>query len=314
MPNENERRFGISAVAQITGLTTHTIRAWENRYDAVAVDRTDSGRRVYSESTVARLQMLSRLIRLGHRIGDLAGLADEELKSLLTEGSGRESSSRAAEFKPLRIAIMGAGSASLARALAAHPDACKVVLTRPAPLPLGPELSEQQIDALILQLPSVTPAATQELIDVQLRYREARVVLVYSFARERDLQVLRARGILLQRSPATTTDLLTTLVGIRENAVRLEADEPAQPLFSAAALDELAALPSAIDCQCPQHLASLVSNLVAFEQYSADCENRNEADAALHALLCREVGRARQIVETNLQRVIDAEGIVLTAA
>ena len=312
MPQEGTRRFGISAVAQITGLTTHTIRAWENRYDAIAVERTQSGRRVYGEGAVSRLQMLNRLVRIGHRISDIAELPDEELETLLTD-SGQRMAGEDRSFTPLRIAVLGAGSASLARALRAHTDVCEVILQRNTPLPAGFDVSDHKLDGLILEIPSLTPVVAQELVELQLRYRELGILLVYGFARDRDLEVLRARGIVIQRSPATTTDVLGALASLRVSVTSSDDSDPPPPVFSAAALAELSAMPSAIDCQCPQHLATLVTSLVAFEQYSADCENRNEADAALHALLSREVGRARQIIETNLKRVIDAEGIVVSA-
>jgi DNA-binding transcriptional MerR regulator len=311
MPQDNPRRFGISAVAQITGLTTHTIRAWENRHAAVAVDRTDTGQRVYTEAAVSRLQMLNRLIKAGHRIGDIAQLPDSELESLLT-ASGYGAPAEAGMPAPLRIAVLGAGSASLARALRAHPDACRVVAQKTAPLPVGFDPVAEQIGALVVEIPSLTPASTQELVDMQMRYREIGMLVVYSFARDRDLEVLRARGIVIQRSPATTTDVLAALKRLDASANATVMADPPPPVFSAQALAELIAMPSAIDCQCPQHLAMLVTSLMAFEQYSTDCENRNAADAALHALLCREVGRARHIIELNLQRVIDAEGVVLS--
>jgi DNA-binding transcriptional MerR regulator len=313
MPQDSTRRFGISAVAQITGLTTHTIRAWENRYDAIAVDRTQSGRRVYSEGAVSRLQMLNRLVRVGHRIGDIAELPDEELETLLTD-SGQRMTGEDRKLAPMRVAVLGAGGASLARALSAHSDICEVVLQKDAPQPVGLDLADHQLDGLILEIPSLTPAVAQELVELQLRYRELGILLIYGFARDRDLEVLRARGIVIQRAPATTTDVIGALAGLRVATRSSDESDPPPPVFSAAALAELSTMPSAIDCQCPQHLATLVTSLVAFEQYSADCENRNEADAALHALLSREVGLARHIVEKNLQRVIDAEGIVLSKA
>ncbi len=312
MPQDMPRRFGISAVAQLTGLTTHTIRAWENRYAAVDVERTESGRRVYTESAVSRLQMLNRLSRNGHRIGDIAPLADSELENLLAE-SGHGAIGEARKVQPLRVAVLGAGSATVSRALRAHPDVCEVVLEATTTLPFAGEFAAHRLDGLIVDIPSLTPTVAEELVDLRLRYKDTGIMVVHGFARDRDLAVLRARGIVIHRAPITTTDILTALAGFRvgEPATADGGSQP--PLFSAAALAELAVMPSKIDCQCPQHLATLVTSLTAFEQYSADCENRNAADAALHALLGQEVARARRIVETSLQRVIDSEGIVLSA-
>ena len=71
---------------------------------------------------------------------------------------------------------------------------------------------------------------------------------------------------------------------------------------------------TAVDCECPHHLVTLIRSLNAFETYSVDCESRSPADAALHSQLAAETGRARQIVESALQAVIDSEGINLRDA
>ena len=66
-----------------------------------------------------------------------------------------------------------------------------------------------------------------------------------------------------------------------------------------------------VQCECPHHLADLWFSLRAFEEYSAACENRNPADAALHHYLWATAARARASFEEALIRVADAEGIEL---
>ena len=51
--------------------------------------------------------------------------------------------------------------------------------------------------------------------------------------------------------------------------------------------------------------------LSAFEKYSAECSNRNLEDAQLHAYLKDMAGAARSLFESALQRVAQAEGILL---
>ncbi|MFN7271331.1 MAG: MerR family transcriptional regulator, partial [Gammaproteobacteria bacterium] len=41
-------QFTIKAVAQATGVTVETLRAWERRYEVVQPSRDGSGRRTYS--------------------------------------------------------------------------------------------------------------------------------------------------------------------------------------------------------------------------------------------------------------------------
>jgi DNA-binding transcriptional MerR regulator len=74
--------FNIQMAAQVSGVSTHTIRAWEKRYSALVPDRTSSGRRQYSTQDIERLSLLSQLTALGNTISQIARLPDEELKSI----------------------------------------------------------------------------------------------------------------------------------------------------------------------------------------------------------------------------------------
>ncbi len=66
-----------------------------------------------------------------------------------------------------------------------------------------------------------------------------------------------------------------------------------------------------IACECPSHLAELIINLGAFEQYSSECANRNDIDAQLHSQLNQSAGKARALLEDSLSRLMEIEGIVL---
>ena len=48
-----------------------------------------------------------------------------------------------------------------------------------------------------------------------------------------------------------------------------------------------------------------------FETYSAECESRSPADAALHQYLTQVTGNARAMMEIALERVVEAEGIAM---
>ena len=72
--------YSLGAVSRLTGLSSHVLRAWERRYQAVSPLRTAGGTRRYRESDVARLRLLAAATRAGHRIGDIAGLSEAELR------------------------------------------------------------------------------------------------------------------------------------------------------------------------------------------------------------------------------------------
>jgi DNA-binding transcriptional MerR regulator/methylmalonyl-CoA mutase cobalamin-binding subunit len=81
--------YPLGAVVKLTGLSAHTIRAWERRYGAVRPRRTEGGTRRYSGSDVARLRLLRAATEAGFRIGDLAGLTDAAIEERLTPNEER---------------------------------------------------------------------------------------------------------------------------------------------------------------------------------------------------------------------------------
>jgi DNA-binding transcriptional MerR regulator/methylmalonyl-CoA mutase cobalamin-binding subunit len=81
--------YSIKAVAQATGLTVETLRAWERRYGIVAPNRDSSGRRVYRPEDVLRLRRLREATERGHPIGRLASLDEDALAALLNESTDR---------------------------------------------------------------------------------------------------------------------------------------------------------------------------------------------------------------------------------
>ena len=83
----------------------------------------------------------------------------------------------------------------------------------------------------------------------------------------------------------------------------------APPRYSAVQLGKLQQISTAIDCECPNHLATLLQNLADFEAYSANCESRNAEDAEVHRLLYEHTARARALLERAMDRVIAHEKI-----
>lgn len=78
----SETLYPIRAVAKLSGVPIDTIRAWERRYGAVTPQRNARGR-LYSEQEVQRLVLLRDAVARGHAIGQVADVADDDLKALL---------------------------------------------------------------------------------------------------------------------------------------------------------------------------------------------------------------------------------------
>lgn len=74
--------FPIGFASLHTGLSTHVIRAWESRYHAVTPQRSNSGRRLFTQSDIDRLVLLKRVIQNGLSISHIARLDTAELVKL----------------------------------------------------------------------------------------------------------------------------------------------------------------------------------------------------------------------------------------
>lgn len=83
-------RYPIKAVANLTGLTIHVIRAWEKRYNAVVPRRTDTNRRLYSHDDVEKLKLLSRASEMGYSIGNIASYNITELEKIVGDKRSAE--------------------------------------------------------------------------------------------------------------------------------------------------------------------------------------------------------------------------------
>lgn len=75
-------KYSIRMAAQLSGLSPLTIRTWENRYQIVHPERSEGNHRLYSDTDVQRLKVLSESVQKGYKIGNLVKLTNEEINSL----------------------------------------------------------------------------------------------------------------------------------------------------------------------------------------------------------------------------------------
>lgn len=80
------RTYEIHEVAELTGLATARLRAWERRYEVVRPTRQPNRYRTYTGEQVALLRAFARLCSTGERIGDLVR---EPREAVITRSEGR---------------------------------------------------------------------------------------------------------------------------------------------------------------------------------------------------------------------------------
>lgn len=78
-------QFSISQLAQFSGIKPHTIRIWEQRYNALQPQRSEGNTRYYDGAQLRRLLNIVSLSKSRLKISRLCRMSDEELFSLLKE-------------------------------------------------------------------------------------------------------------------------------------------------------------------------------------------------------------------------------------
>jgi hypothetical protein len=125
-------------------------------------------------------------------------------------------------------------------------------------------------------------------------------------------------GMLVRREPIPDSELAdlinsVLLVDTTQNVSTLKAGTIIpQRKFSDSTLMRVAGISSNVLCECPRHVAEIISQLTSFEQYSHECLNKSSEDAHLHAYLSSVSGSARALFETALEMVAKHEGIDLS--
>ena len=323
MTSKTGDEYGIGAVARLTGLSDHTIRVWERRYQAVVAERTDTGRRVYRTADVEKLRLLKLMTDKGVAISQVAGDSVSALKDRLS--SMHELANRP-ELASMSVALVGDFLPAQVRERDGRLGPLDVVIAETSLDRFEADLQQLQVDALVLEMATINPDVVARVERLREASRARHCVVVYTFARSIDVDALAGRDIVLLRAPVRLDEVATALVKLDlVTPLVAEDSRPSAPndasddwtgggrvvprRFDNEQLSRLARITTSIDCECPRHLAELVGQLAAFELYSAGCASRDEEDRDLHQYLFRASAEARSGIETALARVVEAEGI-----
>jgi len=306
MSAETSTGFNIGAVSRLTGIARERIRIWERRYGAVVPHRDASNNRLYSQEDIDRLMLIRRLVDAGHAIGQIANLplADLEARQtsrLLPPGPGTT---------PATALVFGPEAAAVAQRLQdwGLPEVAIAADLNGVLRHSGAEA----VDLVIAAYPTLIGQDTATLLQIHRALPDTAVMLVFRFAPQRLLEQLARLGIRTVRAPLEAGDLALPAPGAgpaRSTAGELDYRKRQ---FGPAELQRLAALEGAVACDCPQHLANLVRDLQAFEDYTLTCEVASPADAALHREIYAVIARARALTEDALGIIAAEEGIAVS--
>ena len=307
--------YRIGAVSRLTGIPADTLRIWERRYHLVDPQRTEKGGRLYSQADVNRLTMIKALVDQGHAISTVANLDTRELNDRLSRA------------RPHNLPEIGSGRHDVCIV----GQAITVRANNTAQMPEGLELAGTYTDldsfmeddtccqTLVIEFPFLDRIIVKKLQDETLQKRYDNIIVIYAFAPSIILRQMKRLQITTERAPVSIDHIWQMCAGNMPHQVDWSPSvfqpdtvltEPApKRQFSSQQLAKLSQMTSALKCECPHHLSSIIETLVAFEQYSTECENDSPQDAALHSYLHIMTAKARWIMEVALEKLAEVENI-----
>ena len=315
----------IGAVSKFSGVPTYTLRVWESQHATFTPRKTAGQHRLYSDDDVLKATLLKRLIEQGHAISNIGRLGTQSLNALLlNQGTTNHLPLKAqsdGDQDTVSIAIVGL-------ALATRLGTKKFTLNfRSNPVQITDVFTDltqalasdiqQTPDVLLVKLSSLHATTQLDLHRMAAHCGASQVILLYNFGPEHIVESLKGAGMLARREPISDSDLSeliqsarATYNGIKAGPSTVAATaKPRQ--YSEETLARVAAMPATVVCECPRHVAEIISQLGSFEQYSMECLNASTEDAHLHAYLSTVAGSARALFERALQVIADHEGIEL---
>ena len=304
--------YRIATVSQLTGIPVPTIRVWEARHAVVQPTRSAGNVRLYRRSDIERLLLVKAAVDAGQAISTVAALTDRQIQ---------------ARFKPAPAPVAKASKGSC-RVLVCGSALSSVLKTAwkarsdvrvQASLATVAHAEQQKlptVDAVIVDVPvlrSDLPAALRQLRSAT---QAPVIVVVYGFGSRPILSRLDSANVIALAAPADPAQIAR----ICQLGLAIDPSPPAafsQMLMHATAarryddsfLQQLSQMPSQVQCECPNHLADLLSKLNAFERYSLECESTSSKDAAMHAMMYSASGHCRALLVEVLQRLMAHEGI-----
>lgn len=312
--------FRIGAVSKTTGIPVSTLRIWETRYGAFRPVKTEGNQRLYEEHDVSKAILLKQLSSEGHAISAIAHLDLDRLRQIRNLHSNAPRK-LATEGEPVTLAVVGLSMANRieSRHFASKLQENTIRVTNAwadldtAATAVLPEPS-QVLLIKVNSLQTTVHATVQALIQ---KHRFAQTIVIYNFAPEAVVQAMKFSGLIVRRAPISDSELTELIQSVlfvdpaRAQEFGTSGTVISSRKYSDETLTRVAGISTNVLCECPRHVAELISQLASFEEYSQECLSKNADDAHLHAYLRSISGSARSLFENALEKIAQHEGIDL---
>ena len=297
-------------MARLTGIKPDTLRVWERRYGLGASVKSPTGRRRYTQSDLEHLQVIAALVGDGARIGEIADAPRRTLEVLLEQRG---------------VTQHAALPRSRGQALFVGPALCDW-LDRHQGCLSGVDARLMRSTPEVLDIDAVGDWAAEALVVIEcrslcaadiarlqeLRDKCGALCVSYEFANRQRLDELGSMGVAAVAFPPEPGELAFT---IAQCIASMEASRGEHNLgelvdvrprrFGRNELAAAANLEKVLTCECPRHLAEMITALGSFEEYSASCSVDNWQDAATHARIYTYTCQARHLLEKALEAALE---------
>jgi DNA-binding transcriptional MerR regulator len=315
----------IGAVSSLSGVPTPTLRIWEARYQCFSPLKTASRHRLYSDDDVLKATLMKRLTEQGHSVSRIAQSSLQELNQLLQQhqGLGTQASAVNRSTPFATVAIVGLPLASRVESKKfteqLAPTQLRITDIFGTPKEMLQAQLQEQPELLLIQCHSLHAGVQVEIRRLADKSQASHVIVLYSFGQAPVIESLKHWGMIVRREPLPETELSELLLATLRvdlptiaNQGTLHAAIPPRK-YDDMALLRVTGISTQVLCECPQHVAELITQLARFEQYSLDCLNKSTEDSRIHAQLSAISGTARAMFEDALEMVAQHEGIDLQA-
>lgn len=102
-----KQEFSIKDLESLTGVKAHTIRIWEQRYDLLHPERSETNIRTYSSEDLKRLLNVSLLLDRGMKISKIASMSESQMVAAIEKGpSVSEEGNEMIALQRLKVSMM----------------------------------------------------------------------------------------------------------------------------------------------------------------------------------------------------------------
>ncbi len=316
----NHPLYRIGAVSKTTGIPVSTLRIWEARYGAFSPVKTEGKQRLFEEHDVSKAILLKQLSSEGHAISTIAHLDLAQLRGMCNVQHAVPHPIQR-DGEPLTLSVVGLGLANRIEskkfALGLKQNRIKVthVLVDLAAATAATLREPSQV--LLIKVNTLQTAVHTTIQALIQKYGFAQTIVIYNFAPEAVVQAMKFSGLIVRREPISDSELAELIQSVlfvdtaRAQEFGTSGSVIASRKYSDETLARVAGISTHVLCECPRHVAELISQLASFEEYSQECLNKNADDAHLHAYLRSISGSARTLFENALEKIAQHEGIDL---